>query len=50
MEGDVNMTEEEQESLIKGDMKCWRCEKGFGNKFKLLKEHLEEEYEEWRVV
>lgn len=50
MEGDVNMTVEEQESLIKGDMKCWRCGKNFGNKFKQLKEHLEVEYEEWRKV
>lgn len=50
MEGDVNMTVEEQESLIKGDMKCWRCGRGFGNKFKQLKEHLGEEYEEWRKI
>jgi aprataxin len=30
------------------DMKCWRCEKNFGNKFKKLKEHLEEEFDEWK--
>ncbi|KAH6680920.1 HIT domain-containing protein [Halenospora varia] len=27
---------------------CWRCGKGFGNQFKLLKEHLEVEFEEWK--
>lgn len=29
-------------------MVCWRCGKDFGNKFKLLKDHLEEEFEEWK--
>ncbi|KAF2087877.1 HIT-like protein [Saccharata proteae CBS 121410] len=27
---------------------CWRCGQGFGNQFKRLKEHLEEEFEAWR--
>lgn len=30
------------------DLKCWRCGKNFGNKFKKLKEHLAEEFEEWK--
>lgn len=30
------------------DMKCWRCGKNFGNKFKALKGHLENEFEEWK--
>ncbi|EKD20341.1 HIT domain-containing protein [Drepanopeziza brunnea f. sp. 'multigermtubi' MB_m1] len=30
------------------DMECWRCEKNFGNKFVKLKEHLREEFEEWK--
>lgn len=30
------------------EMKCWRCGKGFGNKFKKLKGHLEEEFEAWK--
>jgi aprataxin len=32
------------------DMKCWCCGRNFGNKFKALKEHLEEEFEEWEVM
>ncbi|KAK3983999.1 HIT-like domain-containing protein [Cladorrhinum sp. PSN332] len=27
---------------------CWRCGRGFGNKFTVLKGHLEEEFEGWR--
>lgn len=27
---------------------CWRCGRDFGNKFTQLKEHLEEEFEEWK--
>lgn len=30
------------------DMKCWRCGKNYRNKFKALKEHLDEEFEEWK--
>ncbi|KAI1458893.1 HIT-like protein [Annulohypoxylon moriforme] len=30
------------------DMICWRCRKNFGNRFKQLKDHLEEEFEEWK--
>lgn len=30
------------------DMHCWRCSRPFGKKFARLKEHLEEEYEEWK--
>lgn len=30
------------------DMTCWRCGKNYKNKFKLLKEHLEEEFEAWK--
>lgn len=30
------------------DMRCWRCGKNFGNKFAKLKEHLEEEFEQWK--
>ncbi|KAF2438614.1 HIT-like protein [Karstenula rhodostoma CBS 690.94] len=32
------------------DMKCWRCEKNFGNKFKPLQEHLDDEFDEWKKV
>lgn len=30
------------------DMVCWRCGKNFQNKFKALKEHLIEEFGEWK--
>ncbi|KAL5408878.1 hypothetical protein PMIN03_006280 [Paraphaeosphaeria minitans] len=30
------------------DMKCWRCEKNFRNKFRALQQHLDEEFEEWK--
>lgn len=30
------------------DFECWRCGKTFGNKFKQLKAHLEEEFEAWK--
>jgi aprataxin len=31
------------------DMFCWRCGRNFGNKMARLKEHLEEEFEDWRA-
>ena len=30
------------------DMHCWRCGKNFKNKMASLKEHLEDEFEEWK--
>lgn len=30
------------------DMLCWRCGKNFGNKISKLKEHLADEFEEWK--
>jgi len=50
MEEDNLMDPVELGSLIKGDMKCWRCGRSFGNKFKQLKDHLEEEHEAWRKI
>ncbi|CAG9943239.1 unnamed protein product [Clonostachys rosea f. rosea IK726] len=29
------------------DLRCWRCGRNFGNRFKQLKDHLEEEFDEW---
>ena len=29
-------------------LRCWRCGKDFGNRFKALKDHLEVEFEEWK--
>lgn len=37
-----------REKFLQMDMKCWRCGKNFGNKFARLKEHLDEEFEEWK--
>lgn len=30
------------------DFKCWRCGRNFGNRFKELKGHLEEEFTSWK--
>ncbi|KAI2643525.1 HIT domain-containing protein [Xylaria nigripes] len=30
------------------DLCCWRCGKNFGNRFKLLKMHLAEEFDQWK--
>ncbi len=37
-----------REGYLQRDLKCWRCGKNFKNKFKALKDHLEEEFEEWK--
>ncbi|KAJ5945554.1 Aprataxin-like protein [Penicillium verhagenii] len=37
-----------RQGYLKRDFICWRCGEEFGNKFTLLKEHLEKEFEEWR--
>jgi len=34
--------------FMDSDLRCWRCGKNFGNKFKQLKEHLAEEFEAWK--
>jgi aprataxin len=39
-----------REGYLKRDFTCWRCGRGFGNEFKRLKAHLEEEFEEWKRV
>jgi aprataxin len=33
---------------LRRDLRCWRCGRNFGPKFKQLKEHLDEEMEAWR--
>ncbi|PQE28425.1 HIT domain-containing protein [Rutstroemia sp. NJR-2017a BBW] len=35
---------------IEVDLKCWRCGERFGNKFARLKEHLEQEFETWKML
>jgi len=37
-----------QNANLRKDLICWRCGEGFGNRFKQLKQHLENEFEEWR--
>lgn len=37
-----------KERYLEWDMRCWRCERNFKYKFKELKEHLEEEWNEWK--
>ncbi|KAH7033220.1 uncharacterized protein B0I36DRAFT_321001 [Microdochium trichocladiopsis] len=34
--------------FMDSDLRCWRCGRNFGNKFKQLKEHLAEEFEAWK--
>ena len=46
-EGDVRR-HPGREGYLKTEFRCWRCGKGFGNRFKRLKEHLEEEFEVWK--
>ena len=47
-EGDVRRRPG-KEGFLDRDLVCWRCGKGFGNKFAKLKEHLEQEFEAWRA-
>jgi len=35
-------------NYMEEDMVCWRCGKNFQNKFSNLKDHLAEEFEEWK--
>jgi aprataxin len=37
-----------QNANLARDFTCWRCGRGFGNRFKELKGHLEEEFERWK--
>lgn len=37
-----------REGYLGSDLVCWRCGKGFGNRFARLKEHLKVEFEEWK--
>lgn len=37
-----------RERYLAQELRCWRCGKGFGNRFQQLKVHLEEEFETWK--
>lgn len=39
-----------KEGYLRRDYVCWRCGKGFGNRFTELKRHLEREFEEWKRI
>jgi aprataxin len=38
-----------KEEYLKMDFECWRCGRLFGNRFRVLKDHLDKEFEEWRM-
>lgn len=37
-----------RQGYLDSDLKCWRCGKNFGAKFAALKQHLAQEFEEWK--
>ena len=39
-----------REGYLAQELRCWRCGKGFGNRFRQLKAHLEGEFEDWKSV
>ncbi len=39
-----------REGYLAQELRCWRCGKGFGNRFQQLKAHLEEEFEQWKRI
>lgn len=39
-----------REGYLNSDLKCWRCGENFGHKFASLKQHLAEEFEQWKKV
>ncbi|KAL8727073.1 MAG: hypothetical protein Q9181_005832 [Wetmoreana brouardii] len=43
-----DMRRRRKERYLEKDLVCWRCGRNFGNKFARLKQHLEEEFEEWK--
>lgn len=47
-EDDVRRETKFQNGNLAKELVCWRCGKGFGNRFTELKKHLEGEFEEWK--
>jgi aprataxin len=39
-----------KEGYLKRDYICWRCGRNYGKKFKELKDHLREEFEQWKKM
>jgi aprataxin len=48
-EDDVRRETGFQNGNLAKELVCWRCGKGFGNRFAELKRHLEEEFQAWRA-
>ncbi|KAG5912873.1 hypothetical protein E4U42_001742 [Claviceps africana] len=36
--------------FLRSELRCWRCGRGFGNRFRSLKEHLDDEFVSWRSL
>lgn len=47
-EDDIRRNTSYQNANLKKEYKCWRCGKMFGNRFKQLKDHLDEEFDAWK--
>lgn len=39
-----------QQNYLHSDLICWRCSRNFGNKFVELKNHLDQEFIEWKKL
>lgn len=39
-----------EQGYLKQDFACWRCNRKFGNRFTELKQHLEQEFLDWKKV
>ena len=48
--GDERRTHTGKVELLERELRCWRCGRGFGRGFQKLKEHLEGEFERWRMI
>ncbi|CAM1508408.1 Fc.00g052560.m01.CDS01 [Cosmosporella sp. VM-42] len=48
LDADDPRRETKKEGYLQCYFRCWRCGKDFGHKFKQLKQHLDDEFEEWK--
>ncbi|KAL4968391.1 DNA 5'-adenosine monophosphate hydrolase [Aspergillus stella-maris] len=48
-EGDPRRDPDRQ-GYLKRDFICWRCGRNYGNQFTALKRHLEEEFDQWKLL
>ncbi|KAL2862752.1 DNA 5'-adenosine monophosphate hydrolase [Aspergillus lucknowensis] len=40
----------DRQGYLRKNFICWRCGRDFGNQFTSLKKHLEEEFDEWKLL